>query len=96
MAGDLCSGQSTMEKVLSEVPIYKMGCNISEEAAKMAYEKIRRVQMKIKEGFILRNVAGSFVVVPVGDATIDFNGMMNLNETGAFLFEKNHPTNKSM
>ncbi|MBR3173689.1 MAG: PqqD family protein [Eubacterium sp.] len=44
--------------------------------------------MKIKEGFILRNVAGSFVVVPVGDATIDFNGMMNLNETGAFLFEK--------
>lgn len=44
--------------------------------------------MKIKEGFILRNIAGSFVVVPVGDATIDFNGMMNLNETGAFLFEK--------
>ena len=34
---------STMEKVLSEVPIYKMGCNISEEAAKIAYEKIRRV-----------------------------------------------------
>ncbi len=44
--------------------------------------------MKIKEGFILRNVAGSFVVVPIGDATLDFNGMMNLNETGAFLFEK--------
>ncbi len=44
--------------------------------------------MKIKEGFILRNVAGSFVVVPVGQATLDFNGMMNLNETGAFLFEK--------
>ena len=33
----------TMEKVLSEVPIYNMGCNISEDAAKMAYEKIRRV-----------------------------------------------------
>lgn len=44
--------------------------------------------MKIKEGFILRNVAGSFVVVPIGQATLDFNGMMNLNETGAFLFEK--------
>ena len=28
------------------------------------------------------------MVVPIGDATIDFNGMMNLNETGAFLFEK--------
>ena len=32
-----------MEKVLSEVPIYKMGCDISEEAAEMAYEKIRRI-----------------------------------------------------
>ena len=42
--------------------------------------------MKIKDGFILRNVADSYVVVPVGQATLDFNGMMSLNETGAFLF----------
>ncbi len=34
---------STMEKVLNENPFYKMGCNISSEAADMAYEKIRRV-----------------------------------------------------
>ena len=44
--------------------------------------------MKVKEGFILRNVAGSYVVVPIGEATLDFNGMMSLNETGAFLFGK--------
>ena len=44
--------------------------------------------MKIKEGFILRNVAGNNVVVPIGQATIDFNGMMSLNDTGAFLFGK--------
>ena len=44
--------------------------------------------MKIKEGFILRNVAGSYVVVPIGEATLDFNGMMSLNETGAFLIGK--------
>lgn len=44
--------------------------------------------MKIKEGYILRNVAGNNVVVPIGKATIDFNGIMSLNETGAFLFEK--------
>lgn len=42
--------------------------------------------MKIKEGYILREVAGSNVVLPVGKATIDFNGMASLNETGAFLF----------
>ena len=44
--------------------------------------------MKIKEGFMLRLVAEEYVVVPVGQASIDFNGMMNLNETGAFLFER--------
>lgn len=44
--------------------------------------------MKIKEGFLLRNVAGNHMVVPIGQATLDFNGMMSLNETGAFLFSK--------
>lgn len=42
--------------------------------------------MKIKDDFILRKVAGSYVVVPVGKMTLDFNGIINLNETGAFLF----------
>ena len=42
--------------------------------------------MKIKEGFILRNVADATIVVPTGKATLDFNGMITLNETGAFLW----------
>ncbi len=42
--------------------------------------------MKIKDNFILRKVADSYVVVPVGKQTLDFNGIINLNETGAFLF----------
>lgn len=32
-----------MEKVLTDNPIYKMGCNISDDAVITAYEKIRRV-----------------------------------------------------
>lgn len=43
--------------------------------------------MKIKGDFVLRQVAGSTVVVPVGSAAVDFGGMLNLNETGAFLFK---------
>lgn len=43
--------------------------------------------MKIKEDFILRKVADSYVVVPVNNMSLDFNGIINLNETGAFLFE---------
>lgn len=42
--------------------------------------------MKIKEDFILRKVADSYVVVPVNNMSLDFNGIINLNETGAFLF----------
>ena len=42
--------------------------------------------MKIKNEFILRKIADSYVVVPVGKMTLDFNGVINLNETGAFLF----------
>ena len=44
--------------------------------------------MKIKDGFILREVAGSYIVVAVGDRAKDFNGIINLNETGAFLWER--------
>lgn len=43
--------------------------------------------MKIKEGFMLREVAGSYVVVAVGKRSEQFNGMVNLNETGAFLWK---------
>lgn len=43
--------------------------------------------MKIKDNFLLRKISDSFVVVPIGDAVVDFSGLINLNETGAFLFE---------
>lgn len=43
--------------------------------------------MKIKEDFVLRKVADSYVVVPVNKLTLDFNGIINLNETGAFLLK---------
>ena len=43
--------------------------------------------MKIKQGFILREVSGNFIVVAVGEATKTFNGMIQLNDTGAFLWK---------
>ncbi len=44
--------------------------------------------MKIKSGYMVRPVAGSYVVVATGEKTVDFNGIMTLNETGNFLWEK--------
>lgn len=43
--------------------------------------------MRLKDGFLLRKVAGEYVVVPTGDAMVDFKAMISLNETGAFLWE---------
>ena len=43
--------------------------------------------MKIKNGFIVREVGGENVVVPVGEMSKVFHGMINLNETGAFLWK---------
>lgn len=42
--------------------------------------------MQIKPGFAMRNIAGSNIVVPVGSAASEFNGMITLNDTGAFLW----------
>jgi hypothetical protein len=43
--------------------------------------------MKIKEGFMLRNVADNYIVVPVGKASLEFKGLINLNGVGAFIWE---------
>lgn len=40
-----------------------------------------------KDGFVKREVAGETLLVPVGETTRNFNGMVMLNETGTFLWE---------
>ena len=42
--------------------------------------------MKIKKGSVLRVVGGDNIVVPIGEMSKSFHGMINLNETGAFLW----------
>ena len=43
--------------------------------------------MKLKDGFILRTVAGETVVLPAAGVT-NFDMMITLNETGKFLWER--------
>lgn len=42
--------------------------------------------MRIKDGYLVREIADSYVVVPVGERVIDFKGMMTLNDTGYFIW----------
>lgn len=44
--------------------------------------------MKIKDGFVLRNICDEYIVVAVGRQTLDFKGLIKLNESGAFLWEQ--------
>ena len=42
--------------------------------------------MKIKEGFVLHEVADAWLVFSVGSATVDFNSIIKLNESGVLLW----------
>ncbi len=44
--------------------------------------------MKIKKGFKLREVDSLYVVIPGVQAADTFHGMITLNETGAYLWQK--------
>lgn len=44
--------------------------------------------MKIKEGFLLRQVGDNHIVVPVGTQMVDFRCIITLNETGAFIWKQ--------
>lgn len=44
--------------------------------------------MKIKDGYLLRKIQNTAVVVPFGEDSVDFNNIMNLNETGAFIWSR--------
>lgn len=43
--------------------------------------------MKLKKNFVLRPVADTWVVMPIGQESVDFNGMITLNESGALLWK---------
>lgn len=44
--------------------------------------------MRIKDGFVMRQVGGDNVVVPLGPAAEGFHGMVRLNDTGALLWKR--------
>ena len=44
--------------------------------------------MKIKDGYVLRQVAGNSIVIAVGDEALNFNGIITINGAGTFLWEK--------
>ncbi len=44
--------------------------------------------MKIKDGYILKKVAGENIVIATGAARLSFNGIITFNEVGAEVFSR--------
>lgn len=44
--------------------------------------------MKLVDGFVLKNIADTYVVVPLGTNTVSFRSIISLNESGAFLWSQ--------
>lgn len=42
--------------------------------------------MRIKNGFVLREVAGQIMVIATGEASKDFHGMIKLNGSGKIIW----------
>lgn len=42
--------------------------------------------MKTNKNYLLRTVADEYILMPTGEATADFNGMINLSEVAAFIW----------
>lgn len=42
--------------------------------------------MKVEKEFVLREIAGDYVIIPTGQTVLYFNGLITVNEIGAFLW----------
>ena len=43
--------------------------------------------MKIKQDFIKREIAGDYILVPIGNTALNFNGLITMNDVGVFIWE---------
>lgn len=44
------------------------------------------MQIKIKDGFVVRQIAGSWVAVPTGERADDVSGLVTLSDSAAYLW----------
>ena len=42
--------------------------------------------MKVSKDFILREIAGEYILVPVGKTALSFNGLITINEVGELIW----------
>lgn len=43
--------------------------------------------MRIEKDFVLREIAGEYVIVPTGKTVLEFNGLITVNEVGVLIWK---------
>lgn len=88
---------ANLRAFIRQTPVYRLFCGPDADAARETYEILfnhpERImederEMKIREGFTLRNVVGESIVMPTGENIKKFDGTVVLNEVSAYIFEQ--------
>ena len=86
-----------LSRFLTRTSVFRLFCNQDAAAAKETRsilfdhkEKIRKESedMRLNEGFVLKSMAGEYVIMPVGSNIAAFDGMVILNEVSAFIIKQ--------
>lgn len=43
--------------------------------------------MRINKEFVLREIAGDYIIIPTGSTVLEFNGLITVNEVGVTLWK---------
>ncbi|MDD7390320.1 MAG: PqqD family protein [Lachnospiraceae bacterium] len=43
--------------------------------------------MRIEKEFVLREIAGDYIIIPTGKTVLEFNGLITVNEVGVSLWK---------
>ena len=87
-----------LRQIAESVPVYRMYCDRTEEAAWEVYQSIfgedtskeirtekESADMKLKAGFEIAEIAGDYMAIPTGENIATYGGSVVLNEVSAFL-----------
>lgn len=84
--------------IANRVPLYRLFCNLQDDAASLVQDVLfqqtkhktggQEMDMKIKEGFILRNIVDEWIVMPKGTNIKNFEGAIILNDVSAFIWKQ--------
>lgn len=42
--------------------------------------------MRVEKEFVLREIAGDYIIIPTGKTVLEFNGLVTVNEVGVLLW----------